>query len=111
MMFETLGVTKHDATIVEIEGGAHPWIGLDGFPLLPMAINALDDNDRLLVNMFEELQKEVMLFDGDTSQFYWECGMRNDVGRVATSLKPMLIVVGQYHARLSPVGQPEVEPS
>ena len=54
-MFVTLGIEEYDATIIEVEGSACTAVMFDSMPRLPVAPDALDDDDRLLVAMGVEL--------------------------------------------------------
>ena len=54
-MFVALGVEEHDATIVEVEGGACPRVLFDSMPHLPIAPDTFDDDDGLLIAMGVEL--------------------------------------------------------
>ena len=65
-MLVTLGIAEHDATIVEVEGGACTGIVLDSVPSLPVAPDAFDNDDRLLIAVGVEQLKLLMLLYLDT---------------------------------------------
>ena len=69
-MLIALGIAEYDATVVKVEGGASTCVVFDSVPSLPVAPNALDDDDGLLVAVGIELLKLCMLLYLDTSQFY-----------------------------------------
>ena len=48
-MFVALGIEEDDATVIQVERGACARVVLDSVPGLPVAPNALDDDDGLLV--------------------------------------------------------------
>ena len=60
-MFVALDIEEHDATIVEVEGGACTRVVLDGVPSLPVAPDAFDNDDGLLIAVGVELLKLLML--------------------------------------------------
>ena len=69
-MLVALGIEEHDATIVQVEGGASARIMFNSVPSLPVAPDALDNDDGLLIAVGVELLKLLMLLYLDTSQFY-----------------------------------------
>ena len=69
-MFVALDIEEHDATIVEVEGGACTRVMLYGMPNMPVAPNALYNDNGLLIAVGVELFKLCILFYLDTSQFY-----------------------------------------
>ena len=70
-MLVTLGIAEHDATIVEVEGGACTGIVLDSMPSLPVAVNTFDNDDGLLIAVGVELLKLLMLLYIDMRQLEW----------------------------------------
>ena len=65
-MFVALGIAEHDATVVEVEGGACTRVVLDGVPSLPVTPDALDDDDGLLIAVGVELFQLCALLYIDT---------------------------------------------
>ena len=71
-MLVALGIEEHDATIVQVEGGASARIMFNSVPGLPVAPDALDNDDGLQIAVVIELFKLCMLLYLNTSQFYLE---------------------------------------
>ena len=67
-MFVALCIAEYDATVVEVEGGACTRVVLDGMPSLPVAPDAFDNDDRLLIAVGVEQLKLLMLLYLDTYQ-------------------------------------------
>ena len=67
-MFVALCIAEYDTTVVEVEGGACTRIVLDGVPSLPVAPDAFDNDDGLLIAVGIELLKLLMLLYLDTCQ-------------------------------------------
>ena len=60
-MLIALGIAEYDATVVEVEGGACTRVVLNGLPGVPVAPDAFDDDDGLLIAVGIELLKLLML--------------------------------------------------
>jgi len=60
-MLIALGIAEYDATVVEVKGGACMRVVLDSVPSLPVAPDAFDDDDGLLIAVGIELLKLLML--------------------------------------------------
>ena len=69
-MLVALDIEEHDATIVQVEGGASTRIMFNSMPGLPVTPDALDNDDGLLIAVVIELFKLCMLLYLDTRQFY-----------------------------------------
>ena len=67
-MFVALCIAEYDATVVEVEGCAYTRVVLDGMPSLPVAPDAFDNDDRLLIAVGVEQLKLLMLLYLDTRQ-------------------------------------------
>ena len=107
-MFIALGIAEYDATVVEVEGGAAACVVLDGVPGLPVAPDAFDDDDGLLVAVGVEGIKGVFYLD--MSQLKWFVAkVGNDACRTASCLEPGQIVVSEYRSWLAPVGHAKIE--
>ena len=70
-MLIALGIAEYDATIVEVEGGACTRVVLDSMPSLPVAPDAFDNDDGLLIAVGVELLKLLMLLYLDMRQLEW----------------------------------------
>jgi hypothetical protein len=66
-MFVALGIEEHDATVIEVEGGACAFVVLDSMPSFPITPDVLNDDDRPLVAMRVELFKLFVLLNINAS--------------------------------------------
>ena len=109
-MLIAFGIEQYDAAIVEVEGGSHALIADHRGPLLWISPDTLNDDDRLLAGLGQQLGPQRLVFYLDARHFH-NVYLAFKHGLPTSCLPVALIGVGEHCLRLSPVGEPEVEAS
>ena len=109
-MFISGFIKHHDTAIIQIVGNRCPFVILYHLPTIPIAPDALNHHQRLSVAFGKQFFPLVVVLDGHPGQFHlFDISRKGSL--LATRLPVRLIFVGYHLVRLSPVSQPEVQPS